>query len=369
MSGVRLNRRDFLAAAAALALSPGSLDARRGSLGLAGSNPDMRFPLQPRTRGDRAASELEALVLGTVQDAGLPQPGCYTDLCEHGRALDRAGTPRLVASLALIQPGAGRFHLVDATPDITRQLDLVGHPAFQERAAARDPFDGIFLTHAHIGHYLGLALLGNEGTGIRGTPVYCTERMARFLRENGPWSLMVSQGRIVPTPLALAEPGAPVGEAAGWHRIDDGLEAKLLGVPHRDEYADTVAFVFRRPAGAAASPESGPGPSLLYLPDIDGWRAWNRDVADVVASVDYALLDATFYSADEVPGRSEDEIPHPLVPRTMDRLQGVVQQGGARVILTHLNNSNPALLDGGPEREEIERRGFEVAREGMRLEL
>ncbi len=293
-------------------------------------------------------SDVYALVLGSVQDAGFPQVGCYTELCDYGRRLHAEGRGRYAASLALVEPGAERFYLVDATPDITRQLDLITEPAFRRRAAARRPFDGIFLTHAHIGHYTGLALLGNEGLGIRDTPVYCTAAMADFLRTNAPWSLLVDQGRIVPTPLSTNV----------RHRVDDALEVELWRVPHRDEFADTVAFVFH-----------GPERSLLYLPDINDWRHWERDVAEAVRSVDVALLDASFWSLDELPGRSVDDVPHPLVPQTMELLQGVVDRHEAEVLLTHLNNSNPALRDDGPQRAEIQRRGFRVAREGMRLEL
>lgn len=301
-------------------------------------------------RGTRmhAAGEIYALVLGSVQDAGLPQVGCYTELCDLGRDLAAAGRPRYVSSLALVEPSAERFYLVDATPDITRQLDLIPEPAFRRRAGERNPFDGIFLTHAHIGHYAGLALLGHEGMGIRDTPVYCTEAMAAFLAANEPWKFLVDQRRILLHPLAVDR----------WHRIDECLEVQLWKVPHRDEFADTVAFVFR-----------GPGASLLFLPDINAWSRWDRDVAASVASVDVALLDGSFWSMAELPGRSVEEVPHPLMTQTMDALQAVVDAGEAEVILTHLNNSNPALVEGGPEHLLIAERGFGIAREGMRFPL
>ena len=95
----------------------------------------------------RQQADMFALVLGTVQDGGLPQAGCYTPRCNAARQ-----NPRFVASLALVNLTAERFYLVDATPDITRQIDLIPGQAFRQRAQARRPFDGIFLTHAHIGH-------------------------------------------------------------------------------------------------------------------------------------------------------------------------------------------------------------------------
>jgi len=323
-----MDRRTFLASMGAGLLAPRAVPARTTAI-----------------RGQRA--DPYAIVLGTVQDAGFPRVG-YTERCDRGRELWAAGRPRYVSSLALVDPGAERFYLVDATPDITHQLDLIDAPAFRRRAAERRPFDGIFLTHAHIGHYTGLTVLGNEGIGIRDTPVYCTEAMAAFLKRHAPWSFMVEQGRIVPTPLPLDT----------WHRLDERIEVQLWKVPHRDELADTVGFVFR-----------GPRASLLFLPDIDSWSAWDRDVADAVASVDTALLDGSFWSLDELPGRSVEDLPHPLMTQTMGALQGVVEPGESRVVLTHLNNSNPALDDGGPEQAEIARRGFALAREGMRFDL
>jgi pyrroloquinoline quinone biosynthesis protein B len=289
-------------------------------------------------------SEPYALVLGVTQDAGMPQVGCYTELCERART---GASPRFASSLALIEPVAERYYLVDATPDITRQLDLIDEPAFRRRAGARRPFDGIFLTHAHIGHYAGLAVLGREGLGMAPTPTYCTQRMADYLRGNGPWELMVREGRLDLRPVT----------PNGWTRIDDWLEARAVLVPHRPEYADTVGWIFR-----------GPARTILYLPDIDSWERWELDIEDVVADVDIALIDATFYSAGEVPGRDIADIPHPLVPHSMDRLQARVHQG-ARVIFIHLNNTNPALFEDRPEAIEIRRRGFEVATEGQRLPL
>ena len=287
-------------------------------------------------------SEMFALVLGTVQDGGLPQAGCYTPRCEAARR-----DPYYVASLALIDPNAERYYLVDATPDLTRQLDLIPGEAFRRRAQARRPFDGIFLTHAHIGHYLGLALLGREGLGMSRTPCYCSPAMAQYLSSNGPWSLMVSEGRLYFPAVGMNE----------WHRVDDALSVKLIPVPHRHEFSDTVAFVFR-----------GPSRSLLYVPDIDKWEDWQVRVEDLVREVDVALLDGSFYSPSEIPGRDIEDIPHPLIPHTMDLLQQAVRDGN-RVVFTHLNNTNAALDEGSAAATRVAQRGFEVAQAGMRFGL
>src|SRR6266516_6421893 len=92
--------------------------------------------------------------------------------------------------------------------------------------------------------------------------------------------------------------------------MTDSVGATELYVPHRDEDSDTVAYVV-----------AGPTQKLLWLPDIDKWEKWDRRIEDVLRTVDAAFLDGTFFSADEIPGRSIGEIPHPLVPETVSRLQ------------------------------------------------
>lgn len=283
-----------------------------------------------------------AVVIGTVQDGGLPQVGCYTPRCNGART-----TPRFVSSLALVEPADERYFLVDVTPDVTRQLDLLDEAGFRRRAQARRPFDGIFLTHAHIGHYAGLAVLGREGLGMAPTPCYCSPAMADYLSSNGPWSLMVDEGR-------LSFPTIPWNE---WFTVSSKIRAKMIAVPHRPEFSDTVLWMFR-----------GPTATILYLPDIDRWDTWDHDIVRVVAEADVGLLDGTFFSGEEVPGRNIEEIPHPLIPHSMDLLQDTVR-AGKRIIFTHMNNTNPALDDDSPAYSSILERGFETAREGMRISL
>ena len=287
---------------------------------------------------------LYALVLGTAQDGGMPQAGCYSAACQAARA---SADPVYVASLALVEPGAERYYLVDASPDVARQMDLIPETGFRQRAADRRPFDGIFLTHAHIGHYLGLAVLGREGLGMAPTPCWCTQRMADYLAANGPWSLLVDEGRLDLRPMT---PGRR-------YTIDDHLEATAVTVPHRQEFSDTVAFLFH-----------GPDRTLLYLPDVDRWGVAGFEVEAVVAAADISLLDGSFYSAAELPGRSQEDIAHPLIPDTMERLQPLVDEG-ARVVFTHLNNTNPVLDSVSVERKSVVERGFEVARAGDRIDL
>lgn len=285
-------------------------------------------------------------VLGTAQDGGVPHAACYHEICRRARAEPQMR--RLVASLAVVLPRSGKVHFVDASPDFREQLDLVAdirRPP--DDRVDRDPIDGVLLTHAHMGHYLGLAFLGYEAVSSPGTPVDATPRMAEFLRRHAPWSELVRRGNIV---LRERPPGVSFG-------IGDGVTATPLKVPHRDELSDTVGWKFE-----------GPNRTVLYVPDTDTWATWNPSLLEVLAGVDVALLDATFFSLGELPGRSLDDVPHPLVRTSMDLLEGRVREG-LDVRFTHLNHSNPALDPGSPERAEIERRGFRVLAEGDRIDL
>jgi pyrroloquinoline quinone biosynthesis protein B len=199
--------------------------------------------------------------------------------------------------------------LFDATPDLPSQL----HSLNGGKAPA-----GIFLTHAHIGHYTGLMYLGRESINAANAPVYATTRMAAYLTANGPWSQLVSRGNIALNVMAYDQPVA----------LGDGLRVTPFQVPHRDEFTDTVGFLIE-----------GPRRNALFIPDIDHWSKWDRDIRALADTVDYAFLDGSFASPDEIPGRSIADIPHPLMHDTRARLKGA----RAQLWFIHLNHTNPAL--------------------------
>ncbi len=272
---------------------------------------------------------IHALLLGIAQDAGVPQANCYCANCTKARA--NSGKPQLAASLALVDEDARCFWIVDATPDFREQLHLV-----RERFPQCE-WRGILLTHAHSGHYLGLAQLGREVMNARAVPTYCTSAMARFLTANAPWSLLVSNGNLEIRPIAPDDSFA-LGS----------LKVTPLAVPHRAEFTDTLAFVF-------ASTRA-----LFYCPDIDRWEQWTHDLREFLATKSIALLDGTFFSAAELRGRDPREVPHPPVVDTVARIEGTPCQ----VFFFHLNHTNPLLRDGS-ERAWLAQRGMHVGAAGM----
>ncbi len=274
------------------------------------------------------------VVLGIAQDGGYPQAGCRRDDCVE--RFEGRKQREHVASLGIVDPQTGQRWIIDATPDFPQQLHDLERIAGAPRNGA-PVLDGVLLTHAHIGHYLGLAHLGREVLGTRGVPVYAMPRMQQFLEHNGPWSQLVTLHNIELHSLSDHQTVA----------LNERISITPLLVPHRDEFSETVGFIVK-----------GPSRSVLWLPDIDKWEKWQTPIEDVVADVDIAYVDATFYSAAELPGRDLREIPHPTVEETMQRFANSPLR--PRIRLIHLNQSNPLLRD---------RRDLPVAREGEIVSL
>jgi pyrroloquinoline quinone biosynthesis protein B len=288
------------------------------------------------------AQEAHIQILGIAQDAGYPQASCYQPHCM--RAWENRGLRLTASSIAIIDSANKTKYLFDATPDMREQL-------YELHRAAPDgeyPLDGVFLTHAHMGHYTGLMHFGRESAGTHKVPVYVMPRMHEYLSENGPWSQLVELQNIELFRLA---DGQPV-------EVSASLTVTPMLVPHRDEYSETVGYRI-----------DGPSKSAVFIPDIDKWEMWATDIRELVTSVDYALLDATFFRDGELPGRDMSKIRHPFVAESMDLFDSLTDDEKARVIFIHMNHTNPLLIDGSPERAEVERRGFRYATEGMRLEL
>jgi pyrroloquinoline quinone biosynthesis protein B len=239
-----------------------------------------------------------------------------------------------VASLGIVDPQSRQRWIIDATPDFPSQLRTL-----DELAPGDDVLlDGILLTHAHIGHYLGLAQLGREVLGAKGVRVHAMPRMREFLSRNGPWDQLVRLGNIALAPL---EDGVEVA-------LNTRIRVTPLRVPHRDEYSETVAFLVR-----------GPSRAVLWLPDIDKWEKWATPLESVLERADVAYLDGTFHDANELPGRDLSEIPHPLIVETVARLAKSPLR--ERVRFVHLNQSNPLLRES--------RNGISVAKDGERQAL
>ncbi len=285
--------------------------------------------------------DLEIRLLGNAQDGGVPHAGCRCPRCQ--RALNDPAQRQLATSLAIIdrRPTTPRVWLIDATPDLIWQLELLGDVlVMPDRPRRLRQPDGIFLTHAHMGHVGGLQQFGRESMGVHDLPVYASVAMQELLQRSRLLGPTVERFRFQTMEHGLTVSLAP------------DLTVEPLSVPHRDEWG-VGTFGFRM---------QGPNRSALYLPDIDRWDDWPEADA-VLRSVDVAIVDACFYSSDEIGGRTD--IPHPFVTDTLERFADIPGE----LVLTHLNHTNPLLDPGSAQRADVERRGAEVASAGLRWSL
>lgn len=282
-------------------------------------------------------------VLGVTQDGGSPHIGCEKECCRD--LWDAPDTWRKVVSLGLVDPATGERWLFEATPDLPKQLDtLLDLPAEEQEPS----LGGVFLTHAHIGHYPGLMFFGREAKGAEAVPVFAMPRMAEFLEGNGPWDQLVRLRNIEIVRIAD-------GESL---RLNDRLEVRPLTVPHRDEYSETVGYRI-----------TGPGRSVLFIPDVDKWDKMPVPIEDLVRDVDVAYLDGTFFDNAELPDRDMSEIPHPFIVESLQRFDRLPESERAKIRFIHLNHSNPALEAGGEADRRIRAAGMAVAVEGERVTL
>lgn len=230
--------------------------------------------------------------------------------------------------------------LLDASPDVRAQSHALVESARYPRG--RTSFlDGVFITHAHMGHYAGLLHFGREAVASDCIPLFGTRRFLSFIESNEPWADLIRSGHLE----ATAIDGMDVS-------VDDDLSITAIPVPHRDEYSDTIAL----------SVSVAGQPWMLYLPDIDDWHSWN-EAEEEIARHDVALLDATFSSVDELPGRDIGAIRHPLVPDTLTRFAHLTAD--TLIILTHINHSNPIGNPHAPITQQAIDAGFAVAFDGL----
>ncbi|MFK7748770.1 MAG: MBL fold metallo-hydrolase, partial [Kordia sp.] len=277
-------------------------------------------------------------VLGTAQDAGYPQINCNKSCCQpyHKGKVEK----KLISCLGLIDLKAKKKWLFDATPDITQQIQNLSN-----HLETTNVIDGVFLTHAHIGHYTGLMFFGREAMGAKKIPVYAMPKMKNYLETNGPWSQLVDLQNINLKKLAH---NTSVD-------LTNGLQITPFLVPHRDEFSETVGYKIQ-----------GKNRAALFIPDINKWHLWEKNIVEEVKKVDYAFLDATFFKEGEIP-RPMSEVPHPFIVETAKLFENEDEATKNKVIFIHFNHSNPALQKSNSLKDSLQKQGFQFAEEGMRF--
>ena len=281
-------------------------------------------------------------ILGTVQDGGSPHIGCEKACCKD--LFLNPDPTRKVVSLGVVDYKNSQQFLFEATPDITTQLKYLSN---QKDNRCGEMPNGVFLTHAHIGHYTGLMYFGREAKGADSIPVYAMPKMKSFLETNGPWSQLVELGNI-----SLQETAAD-----SVVQLTDQVRVIPFLVPHRDEFSETVGFKI-----------IGPRKSILFIPDIDKWEKWQRSIVEEISKVDFALIDATFYADGEI-NRDMEEVPHPFVEESLALFKTLDKREKQKIHFIHFNHTNPLIDPLSIESDSIRALGFHVADFGDEIAL
>jgi pyrroloquinoline quinone biosynthesis protein B len=280
-------------------------------------------------------------ILGTAQDGGFPHIGCQKKCCDD---FYKGILPKQqVVSLGLVDKESQQKFLFEATPDISTQLaDLE-----KNHLKTNTIIDGVFMTHAHMGHYAGLLYFGKEALGKKNIPVYAMPKMKEFLSNNGPWSQLVTTQNIVFLNL----------QKDSIVPLSNALKVTPFLVPHRDEFSETVGYKIE-----------GKTNSALFIPDINKWSLWEKNIVEEVKKVDYAFIDATFFKEGEI-NRPMSDVPHPFIEETVALFENESLATKNKVIFIHFNHTNPALQSNSKERNDLELLGFRFATEGQRFKL
>ncbi|NNF85958.1 MAG: MBL fold metallo-hydrolase [Winogradskyella sp.] len=292
------------------------------------------------TRSNQPTSSVYIKVLGIAQDAGYPQINCREACCI--KVYQGKETKKLVSSLGVINLEDRKKYIFDATPDFNLQSQLLNEDLEDIKI-----IDGIFLTHAHMGHYTGLMQLGFESMNSDKIPVYAMPRMKNYLKANGPWSQLVKFNNIELQEL----------KSDSTVLLSKKLKVTPFLVPHRDEFSETVGYKIE-----------GPQKSALFIPDINKWQLWSKSIVGKIKTVDYAFLDATFFKSGEI-NRPMAEVPHPFIEETVDLFKNETAETKQKVIFIHFNHTNPAILNQHFLKDSIQNLGFRFAKNGQIYDL
>jgi len=305
---------------------------------------------------------LSAFILGAAAGGGFPQWNCNCDVCRLAWAGDLRVKPRTQASIAVTTGPNGRsslahspFVLVNASPDLRQQI--IATPALQPRGLRVSPIAAVVLTGGEVDQTAGLLTLRERGP----FELYGTEGTLSTLAANSIFGVLAAD--VVPR-WAIC-PGAPF-------ELPGGIKAELFLVPGK-----APLYLEGDDPDLAAETEANVGIELrangARLVFIPGAAKLTRAMASRLAEADVVLFDGTLFSDDEMiaagagvkTGRRMGHMPVGGPDGTLAALAGLAR----RRVLIHINNTNPILIEGSPQRRAVEAAGFEVAEDGMRIEL
>ncbi len=296
---------------------------------------------------------MRILVLGSAAGGGVPQWNCLCPVCRLAWSGDKRVKPRSQSSLAISADGE-RWLLLNASPDLRQQI--IGSPYLHPRGAKRhSPIGAVFVTNADVDHLGGLLAL----------------------REQQPFVLFGSQA-------TLAQTGAGIFRVLNKHLVDRrataletaadtglGIWVTPFAVPGKVPLyleGENVAVGAESEANVGVELSDG-AKSFFYVP---GCAEINEGVIKRLAGAALVFFDGTTFTDDEMVNlglskKTAWRMGHVAMSGETGSLERLATCAIGRKIYVHINNTNPVLIEGSPQRAAIERAGWEVAHDGMEI--
>ena len=305
-----------------------------------------------------------AIILGSAAGGGFPQWNCGCDVCRLAWAGDPRVKPRTQASIAVTAEAhfegravesATRFVLINASPDLRQQI--IATPALQPRGLRMSPIAAVVLTGGEVDQTAGLLTLRERGP----FGLCATAGTLATLAANSIFNVLAADV----VPRHAISPGAPFA-------LPGGIEAELFVVPGKAPLyleGDHPALEAETEANVGIELRAA-GARLVFIP---GAAKLTPAIAARLADADVVLFDGTLFCDDEMiearagtkTGRRMGHMPLAGPDGTLAALAGLAR----RRILIHINNTNPILIEDSWQRRIVEAAGFEVAEDGMRIDL
>jgi pyrroloquinoline quinone biosynthesis protein B len=302
---------------------------------------------------------VQVILLGTAAGGGFPQWNCWCPTCRTARREPGRARPRSQSSVAVSADGR-RWFLLNASPDVHAQLTRI--PMAEPSGMRHVPVEGVVLTDAELDHTLGVVLL-REGRYLQ---VYATPAVQ---------SVIEHDSSLLPVTRAFAEvrlqPLALDGSTALGYRdgCPAGLTVTAFTVP-----ADPPRFATQELPGHTVGllvRDDATGGVCAFVPGCGGL---DPGLLDRLAGAELVLFDGTFWTDDELIGlgigeRTARQMDHLPVSGPDGSLERLAALPGRHKVYTHINNTNPMLVEDSPQRLLVERLGLEVGADGMRFTL
>jgi pyrroloquinoline quinone biosynthesis protein B len=299
-------------------------------------------------------THLRFLVLGSAAGGGLPQWNCNCPNCAAARDPLSGLSPQSQSSLAVSLDGEN-WAVFNASPDIRQQIQQT--PLLHPKALRHSPIRSVVITNADVDHIGGLLTLREK----QAFELFATSAIASVLDSN-PIFKVLDPAFVSRHTVRLDECFSPL----------EGLEARIFAVPGKvalflEEGEPELGLEGEQTIGVEFVAN---GRRAYYIPGCATLPDW---LADRIRGADLVFFDGTVFTDDEMIRvgtgiKTGQRMGHMPISGPDGSLELLSQLGIGRTVYVHINNTNPIWRQ-GPERDAVEAVGFNIAQDGMEIDL